>query len=368
MTKKFTSSSPADDISVLTAWLDTQDKDRYLYRGQRRDYGTLVPSSFRKFDLGTVGNCKKISDDGYFKGSDADELMHLLMNSEINRRGADLGSYIAQQYFCFSQSLDFSSSIAVASFFATYIAPEFLHPLEDNESLGIIYTLDKAMFSKRVNMNWRSGIIVDDPSETERDLFVIREHPSARIDNWRPEQYYFSDNWLRNNSAGIVDTHFLNSGRILTVEEFISAALPYFPDSEADKKAEFQNFLNDGGYPPIRYLRALSQRGAIVTPPMLWKCKVPLNLKKEHGQDINSVWGEFCIGVQDLSEHPAIEKHYFRHKGLPIPEISRELLWPDKYYDDSLYTIINWVNKNIHLYPNVKLEEVIDFGYKGGAY
>jgi hypothetical protein len=171
----FTKDNPAEDVAVLGDWLIKKHSEDICYRGQPKDYGAMLPSSCRGLNLGSHGGFRLISADGTIEGTAPQRLQQALMNDQIARFGVELGSYIAQQYFCFSRSIDFSRSPSVAIFFATFEAPKFVRAIRQSNDLGVIYRLHHTKMGgraiKQAETAWRTAHLLDDTTASSEGCF-----------------------------------------------------------------------------------------------------------------------------------------------------------------------------------------------------
>lgn len=151
-----------DDPSIdeLVAQLEGEHDAQFVYRGQSRDYGVLLPSGLRgaeksidggeiKLDRRTLVACRTVraAEQARFRQGMARQF------------GAGIGHLLAQQYGLGSDVIDITSSPRIAAFFATRRWPTCSHIAEPQDEPGIIY-------------RWRKPEPPRTPVELKADTFL----------------------------------------------------------------------------------------------------------------------------------------------------------------------------------------------------
>ena len=91
--------APAKNVSEVIAFLKDNHKPQYVYRGQTKDYRSIIPSVFRRRGITVDHDFLIINEDGHNTFSKIEGLRHFIMNHFINTSGKIFGNYIAQQYY-----------------------------------------------------------------------------------------------------------------------------------------------------------------------------------------------------------------------------------------------------------------------------
>ena len=140
----FDKNEPAENINVLTEYLKKNHKHYYIYRGQTKDYNTLLPSFYRnKIDP----ICPKTSNRfnhfisyDHINDSIRNKAKRVTMNKLTANLGKSFGNVLAQQYGVNSECLDITSDPSVAAFFATHQYPHY-KDVAETDDLGVIYRI-----------------------------------------------------------------------------------------------------------------------------------------------------------------------------------------------------------------------------------
>src|SRR5438270_997106 len=115
MSRPFTAKKPAPNIDTLLDYLKKEDGGQYLYRGQTRHHGNLLPSVFRRaWDriAPTKPGRHRVSDTIYNANKDQHwTYKHWMMDRAIKTFGRGLGNIVAQQYGFSSEAIDVTSDI-----------------------------------------------------------------------------------------------------------------------------------------------------------------------------------------------------------------------------------------------------------------
>src|SRR5262245_13785683 len=138
---------PANTIHELLAALEADDHHKYLYRGQVKHFGSILPSVFRKARTGAMlGPHLHALDARAFHAALGTQghLRFRLLDWLIENLGRGVGNLIAQQYGLSSEAIDVSASPRVAAYFATRDYPAYEHFSGSPDwPLGVVYRFPK---------------------------------------------------------------------------------------------------------------------------------------------------------------------------------------------------------------------------------
>jgi len=239
------------------------------------------------------------------------------MNIFIHLFGYVLGTTFAQQYGFASEGLDATTSIDVASFFATHLAKGENGELYDapdsfrsvkKEGIGIIYRF-------KYNQN---TFYAD-------DLEKYNYYNLPSIIDLRDVYYRFETAGLNINDS--LDCFRLYFGASF-IEQFRNINMFYLPE----------NFFKD--------TRISRQEAVIIMPDEIREDETG----RKPGTD-GIVFPKYRY-LEDLSTRDGVEKFYFKHTGewpAEISKITREYLWPRSDEDHLLNIIFDIV---VAFYPD----------------
>src|SRR5688572_8332096 len=107
--KTFAEDEPASDIRELLRYLSNDEPDRYLFRGQARDFPSAIPSLYRAAtERGTEHHAVVGIDPDRFN-NELTERTHQrfrFLNGLIHALGKGVGNIVGQQYGVGSEALD----------------------------------------------------------------------------------------------------------------------------------------------------------------------------------------------------------------------------------------------------------------------
>lgn len=273
----FSKSEPANTIDEVLDLIFGEDDGNFIYRGQTKDYGTLIPSHFRNQLNGNLYDFTLAGKSGYsdITGKYMEKFKLILFL--ISVYGKDIGNYIAQQYLCNSEVIDCSESPEAAAFFATRAYP-FTQALREPDAVGVIYRFDRRLFNSADTVpawlksrfpSYRIGRRVDGTDEElDYAIYVEREQTNG----WKAEDLFWTPRQLQDGSSKtLIDCHIASHASLLTFADIVSEKRGTDPKSRRDL------FLNDlaGDDLPLHGLRPRQQCGGFITPRFLWKCKIP---------------------------------------------------------------------------------------------
>ena len=150
----FDKNAPAENIDMLIEYLKKNHKQCYVYRGQIKDYDTLLPSFYRDkvspIRLEASDNTLNIITQNnrfnhfiyydYVNDSIRNKTKRVTMNKLMANFGKSFGNVLAQQYGVNSECLDITSDPSVAAFFATHQYPYYKDVVESDD-LGVVYRM-----------------------------------------------------------------------------------------------------------------------------------------------------------------------------------------------------------------------------------
>jgi hypothetical protein len=360
----FSSKDPAGDIHKLTEHLKAQHKSGYIYRGQTKDYASLIPSVFRKKRIRTWNDFCICSEDGYAVFSSLEGAKHSLMEIFMRSYGRRFGKYLAQQYLAQSEVIDVSESVDVAAFFATMPHPDYQAPVDSRDTIGVIYRFDRSHFRiarEEGPLDRRLARAVDENAGPEAVEIYMQQETKEK---WKPEELYFtSPDLVCNPERHFVSRNYSTFAGAVLYSEMKTAMLAKMPDISNDIENVERGNYGDV-HTPLPFLRPIVQQGGIITPSYLWSCLVP-----EHSDGpISVVWGDHFMGVEDVYGKYGMQPFYFRHSGKP-PRFTRNVLWPTVGEDLTFFTIGNTVavsREELGIGQSTwHMADIVDVGYRG---
>ena len=106
----FDKSAPAENINMLIEYLKKNHKNYYVYRGQTKDYNTLLPSFYRDkispIRLETSNGFNHFIYYDHVNDSIRNKAKRVTMNKLMGNFGKSFGNVLAQQYGVSSECLD----------------------------------------------------------------------------------------------------------------------------------------------------------------------------------------------------------------------------------------------------------------------
>lgn len=334
---------PANNIITLLNYLNNTHSDSYVYRGQEKDYDSLLPSFYRnktanvRFNKNTNSFQFAYNKYNLFiqyneeKDSLRNKYKRFIMNHLMSKFGKSLGNVISQQYGIFSECLDVTSSPQVAAFFATHSYPNYQQVLQSKD-LGVIYRIE---YKNSSNFNLQY-------SGTELML-----SSSYLIEDPNPIPLLFSSY-----------KHQINEEEIEKINNKYSLELkntcthPIIMNNK-DLEKLFLTFSDDtiNGLDIVacyKESRIFKQQAGFIVPSFMNKSLIPKDRSIEEMHNIKVYKPGFAIhtekvGIEDILAYPKIEKFYFYHDNTIKSIYTREELWPNKSdtFFNFLYTICN---------------------------
>ena len=155
---------------VLVA-LRAEDDGNYVYRGQTRDYGVIVPSALRHAVARVDGATVVLDRRRLVAGETVRARQQSAFRNHLVRQLGSLGQIFAQQYGVASDLVDVTSSPMIAAFFATRSWPTYTH-VRAAASPGIVY-------------RWRRPDPPRTPEELKADMTFGLVRPEGGEDSER---------------------------------------------------------------------------------------------------------------------------------------------------------------------------------------
>ena len=368
--------TPARDILELAEYLGEHDQDtRFVYRGQTKDYQSLVPSYFRNVK-GRVQNGAYMFDSGSDRVDPTERVRRGLMDYFIGEFGKFHGNIIAQQYLNRSECIDVTSLIDVAVFFATKGYPDFKVPHRDG--LGIIYRIDYA----RLNLAALAIGSLDPTEETNTPVFDgetrlrLLDKQKGGMAPRDPGRYYAQPKLAPVSPIATRQETCHSLPYVVLYEELVSYLMDRVKDFDVQDCVVEDPATGSAMLGRSRFLKIVMQAGGCIMPSFLWDCAVPTDAKYEtqfkEGRGTVSVrddalLAQRCVGLADLDGLDCVEKFYFRHTGLDIGP-TREEIFPAPDYDVTYSTFgafAQVLRGNLGVTDEVRMNDVVDRGYEG---
>lgn len=369
----FDKNAPAENIDMLIEYLKKNHKQCYVYRGQIKDYDTLLPSFYRDkvspIRLEASDNTLNIITQNnrfnhfiyydYVNDSIRNKTKRVTMNKLMANFGKSFGNVLAQQYGVNSECLDITSDPSVAAFFATHQYPYYKDVVESDD-LGVVYRMTSnndgdAIHHAGIEMLLSSNYLVQDET---------------------PIPLLFSSGRSQHT-----DDEFKELDNTYKFETKITCTRPVIVDHDGVKRIVITYFKEK--YPNVdieshfHTSRIFKQKAGFLIPSFIFESYVPANLQIKKISDKNIV--AYCpsfvihkekIGIEDILIYPKLEKFYFRHVKCVESDYSREELWPSvdiDYFYDLLY---RWCSDGCKKYAeelNINIDDmkmgILDKGY-----
>lgn len=361
----YDSTHPAQNIQELINYLESIHNDKVVYRGQNKDYDSLVPSFYRnKLSSTRYDKHSKVILSQYNKynhfikyNSDMDNEVNIAkritMNHLMGGFGKSLGNVIAQQYGINSECLDVTSDPHVAAFFATHLWPEY-NTVVNSSELGIIYRIH-CMGDDDDSMIQHAGI----------ELMLSSHY---LLEDSEPIPLLFSSARYQHTDKEFDE---LNEKYNFVVRKTISRPVLI---NNLKLKDIVYTYYNDK-YPEIDIeslydaTRINKQKAGFFIPSFGFDSYVPSKLEVKNIYNIKAYSPSFVIQkekvlIEDILAYPKIEKYYFYHDKDVESTYTREDLWPSRdkdYFFDLLY---RWCSDGCKKYLD-KLHINIDDREKG---
>jgi tetratricopeptide (TPR) repeat protein len=366
MPHPFPESQPAPDVETLLDFLKKEDNGHYLYRGQTKHYGNLLPSVFRRARDNsappTLGR-HNISSTVFNNTAEAEHWTYKfwMMERCIQHLGRGLGNIVAQQYGFGSEAIDVTSDIDIAGFFAARAYPNYDTGPSDTP-IGVIY---------RFNHDQP----ISDVPELESRLGGIGHQDDGSIVWFR---VYVKESDLDDNERAhlqdILDQlgkETLELGTCPVLVEYASIIKPLITVLKRWRVTP-RDFKNT---------RLARQKGGFLRPRIFWNCTIAkerLIIPKAgtNYYEPSIARADELVAIEDPFQQPGCEAFFFRHGDTSHFTLSREYLWPGETDDDVYECITDWV----HYHPTMReyLERegiwmdhptkgIIDRGYYTGA-
>ena len=363
---------PAENIHVLINYLEKIHSDDYVYRGQEKDFDSLIPSFYRnklakfRYDKASGKIISQFNKYNHFikydasKDSERNIAKRITMNHLMGNLGKSLGNVIAQQYGVSSECLDVTSDINVAAFFATHKWPHYDFVINTSE-LGVIYRIPCMRHNNAIRHIQHAG--------TELSLSAVYlskdTRPIPLLYSSFKHQHTIDEYNELNKKYRFTSQHTISQPIVCDNSDFKNIIITYFAEKYPTLNIEVL-------YSNTRMER---QKAGFIIPSFVFDSNVPSNLEVTNIQNIETYSPSFVIHnekvvIEDILTYPGIEKYYFRHDSSVVSKYSREYLWPAKesdYFYDLLYRWCsdgcrNYLNK-LHIEIDDMNNGIIDKGF-----
>lgn len=352
---------PAADILELVEYLKSTHSDKVVYRGQSKDYNTLLPSFYRKkisttrFDpasgtvIGQYNMYNHFLEYNPAQDSQQNIAKRVTMNHLMASFGKSLGNVIAQQYGINSECLDVTSDLDVAAFFATHSWPHYDTVL-DSPELGVIYRIpcmrggkDHDFQHAGTELALSSVFLSSDRKPIPLLFSSFRyQHTTEEFDELN-RQYQFT---LK---------HTVSKPLLYNASNFRDIVYTYF--SEKYPQIDIASLYSN--------TRMNRQKAGFFIPSFVFESYVPSNLKIFQTENIQTYSPSFVIHkekvvIEDILTYPGIERYYFRHNPKIASTYSREYLWPTKEEDYFYNLLYRWCSDGCRNYIDDRSIEIDD--------
>ena len=367
MTQLFQEQNPAKNINELLDFLNADRPEQFLFRGQIRHYGYLIPSVFRS--ASDVEKRKKslipIDYRLFWETiSNRQRARFHIMDGLIQQLGRVIGNIISQQYGLSSECLDFTGTPKIAAFFATRKYPVYDH-FDDISSniLGVIYRI------KRHAQNILHVNSISSFDSIERRL--------NRIGGYYHEMPVWFESYLKlweldpYNPQPDPYEQFAPLGGCVPAQLNTRPVILHYKDLKHVLEKIY------GGEDQVKDSRLLRQDGGLLRPTIVFDGFIPnqgeIYDDPETGDLLISpsvAIADKVIGVIDALSYKDCEAFFFKHSKEKVDGITREYLWPDTNIDTvyrvtDLFAALN--SKRYYLENELAKidpeQDLIDWGY-----
>jgi hypothetical protein len=363
--KLFDQSAPAESLEALVEFLQRDSPEHHIFRGQTRDFRRLLPSDFRRYDLGPGyrPHIHKIDQGAYLtEGEDIHTARRL--GRELFRRinlmmlNLPLGNILSQQYGLTSQTLDFTRSVDVAAFFAIRDWPYYT-ARDSTDECGIIYRLKQPKVEisneliDRMLQRVGSKMSGEDVWVWFDEFIPSWNHAGAqKIFVERGLQAAPTTVRLSSPSVCLTDKFLLANMKEQLVKERLHAQeylVGVLRAITEDQFHEFGSRILDLAEKDF-HSRLHAQRACLLTAPSWHDAFVPFPyfaMMTENPRVRLAVpplaVGREWLGIEDLVQFSDFEAFYFRHapSDSRILSESREALWPNEA--DPIFELYRWL-------------------------
>lgn len=308
----------------------SNDNHEYVYRGQTREYPSLIPSAFRSVaepvadDAGAYSIHRSRVIAGRTRRQDEQAKLRAFW---VNHFGLSLGNLLAQQYLVQSEVIDITTDPKVAAFFATRRGPGCRH-LHSASEPGVI-------------VRWKRPSVSRSLAELQDDLTLGMLHP------WRaasgapplPVKYAVASPGsaeyaqVRDEPNAVL----LLRPEIFTLQEIqavVAAAV------ENERGHIYPHHWIFEYFPTSRWF---AQAGGVLRPTLRFPARATINGEGIARQRNKTTGSELAgnvkvvVGMPDRVGNAAsaafgAERFYFQHSPGSI-DLDPELLWPSPRQD-----------------------------------
>lgn len=335
----YTKEKPAKDIHELVNFLEHDEPHKYLFRGQIKDYGSLIPSTYRDIIIEKGSNGINTIDRNKHPANhlENEKIKIREMRRLIRDFGFGIGNIISQQYGLSSECIDITTNPRIAAFFATKKYPSYKH-YNDNKT-GIIYRFQRMELDcSYQNLEDIAGMAGFNFPEFDDTIWYIKFFNVLQHEKFLKMNENFAKPFIQN--------------------EWVNDKFHTFPMFIAhdDLKDFLDNLLKEGGFHIANSLedtRLFRQKGGYIFPSFIHQGIIPvprrenivfsdelkLHIMKE---DYAVTCGVFA--VEDFIMYPKLEAFHFKHTDNRINDFSLDYLWPssdvDKFFGLIKYSLL----------------------------
>ncbi|WP_316158321.1 MULTISPECIES: FRG domain-containing protein [unclassified Bradyrhizobium] len=323
--------NPARSIRELLDYLLAEDHEKYLYRGQTKDYSTLLPSRFRRgvtdrkldYDWISVDSTKS-----NLSLTDRDRVKSMVRRKLMRTHGKGLGNIIAQQYGMGSEVVDVTECPKIAAFFATRAYPAYDHfGGNENNGYGVVYRIRR----------WPQ---IRNVAHLEDTVHVME------LKDFKGKEVV----WFKNRVALPALTISGDAETVAMLEKYFKKYGSMEADmNTAHARVTFSNVIDiaeplgtahGGSLPDLSNSRLARQRGGLLYPLIWHRCLHPTRVKLSRNGNKDEYFAtpdlvaiKDIVAVHDLKGAPDFEAFYFRHGSNIITEYAPDYLWPNLAID-----------------------------------
>lgn len=350
----FSKDNPARDINELVEYLEETHDKNIVYRGQSKDYDTLVPSFYRnklsstRYEASTNTTLHQFDRFNHFiqfdfsKASEVDIAKRIAMNHLMAEFGKSLGNVLSQQYGINSECLDVTSDPHVAAFFATHNWPEYKAVVESSH-LGIIYRIHSMAntANDEASILQHAGIEVALSAHyLQNDMFPIPFLFSSTRNQFSEEEFE-----ELNQKYHFVVEKTMSRPIVLNESQLQEIIYTFFQNKypEIDIKSKYEG------------TRIFKQKAGFFIPSFGFNSFVPSDKKLANVKGVLAYSPGFVIDkekvlIEDILAFPRVEKYYFRHNAAVKSTYTREELWPSKDDDFFFNLLYRWCSDGCREY------------------
>jgi hypothetical protein len=351
---------PIDDV---LAQLLEEDDDQFVYRGQSRDYGIVLPSGMRGAVRSVTGAACQLDRRVLVAQCTVRAQQQILFRQGlISTLGAGIGHVFAQQYGFGSDVIDVSSSPRIAAFFATRLWPTCSH-IADAPGPGVIYRWRKPE-EERTLTELRADTLLGSVNPIDKEDVTPVRAIVRFPERGTPDYTLVRD---------MQDAWIVFPTMIFTVTEIAAAFSDLLENASADHIPgwQFEHFPSS---------RWAAQGGGFLRPETLYRGYLGLppvdgfKITKDDELDElrldRHVLGGSPAEVTDAAQIGPPDCFHFQHGGSSV-DIEPEQLWPSALKDQLFryVSVMTWVRQGHYFnetrvnFPWDRVAGLVDRGF-----